>query len=964
MSEENLTEDLVQQPATSEAPLLPNMYQNWFLDYASYVILERAVPHLGDGLKPVQRRILHTMKRMDDGRYNKVANIVGEAMKFHPHGDASIKDALVQLGQKDLLIDCQGNWGNILTGDDAAAGRYIEARLTKLALDIVFNPKTTEWKLSYDGRNKEPVSLPVKFPLLLAQGAEGIAVGLSAKILPHNFGELCQAAISYLKGEEFHLFPDFPTGGSIDVSKYNDGMRGGVVKVRAKIEKRDPKTLAITEVPFSKTTGTLIESILKANEKGKIKILKVDDNTAAQAEILVHLRPGTSSDKTIDALYAFTDCEVSISPNCCVIDDKTPRFVTVSDVLRHSADNTKALLRQELIIRRDELLEQLHFCSLERIFIEERIYKDKEFEQAPDMDAAVKHIDKRLQPWYPQMVREVTRDDILRLMEIKMARILKFNKDKADELIAKLKADIAAIERDLKRMTEVTIKWFKGIYDKYAAQYPRHTEIRSFETIEATKVVEANEKLYINREEGFIGTALKKDEFVENCSSIDAAIIFYNDGTYKVTRIQDKTFIGETEKSKTEKRKAQVVHIAVFKKNDTRTIYNVVYRDGRHGNYYIKRFNVTGITLDREYDLTLGTPGSRVCYFSPNPNGEAEVIKVYFKPNPSRRKMKLSMDKDFSEIGVKGRGTKGYLLCKEDVLRILLKSHGGSTLGGRKVWFDWDVQRLNYDEHGEYLGEFHADDLVLVILRNGRYYTTSFDPNNHFEAAQDLLRVEKYRPRKVWTAVLKDAHYDMNLYCKRFTLEVAAATRGKHFMGADLEHSELLLLTDTVYPLLQVTFPGGDRAPITFDAEAETAVKPYDSLRGTRITTLKIDKVTELEPVRMPEEPEEDENDNINENDNDNENGKPTEQPAEDKGDDKPDDKPTDKASDKKGDEPDDEPTPAASAPKPRAKRKPAPEPPAPKPYADETPVIIDFDDDDDTPTKDGPAADGQLSLF
>lgn len=839
---------------TDTAPMLPEMYQDWFLDYASYVILERAVPHLGDGLKPVQRRILHTMKRMDDGRYNKVANIVGEAMKFHPHGDASIKDALVQLGQKDLLIDCQGNWGNILTGDDAAAARYIEARLTKLALDIVFNPKTTEWKLSYDGRNKEPVSLPVKFPLLLAQGAEGIAVGLSAKILPHNFGELCQAAISYLRGEEFHLYPDFPTGGSIDISKYNDGMRGGVVKVRAKIEKRDPKTLAITEIPFSKTTSTLIDSILKANEKGKIKILKVDDNTAAQAEILVHLRPGTSSDKTIDALYAFTDCEVSISPNCCVIDNKTPRFTTVSDVLRYSTNYTKELLRQELLIRRSELLEQLHFSSLEKIFIEERIYKDKEFEQAPDMDAAVAHIDKRLSPWYPKMVREVTRDDILRLMEIKMARILKFNKDKADELIAKLQEEIAQIDKNLKRMTDVTIKWFEGIYNKYASQYPRHTEVRSFDTIEATKVIEANEKLYINREEGFMGTSLKKDEYVENCSSIDDVILFYRDGTYKVTRVQDKVFIGETEKAKAEKRKAEVIHIAIFKKNDTRTIYNVVYRDGRHGAYYYKRFNVTSITHDREYDLTTGEPGSRVCYFTANPNGEAEVIKINLKPNPSKRKMRLMFDKDFSELAVKGRASKGNLLSKDDILRIQLKSHGGSTLGGRKVWFDWDVQRLNYDEHGIFLGEFHADDLVLVILRNGRFYTTTFDPNNHFEPASELLRVEKYDAQKVWTAILQDARYDMNLYAKRFYLETALSTRGKHFMGGDLENSQLLLLTDTAFPRIEVTFPGGDRAPLEFDVEAETQVKTYDALRGTRITTLKIEGVKELEPTRFPEE--------------------------------------------------------------------------------------------------------------
>ena len=837
----------------SFSPQLTGMYQNWFLDYASYVILDRAVPHLGDGLKPVQRRILHTMKHMDDGRYNKVANIVGETMKYHPHGDASIKDALVQLGQKDLLIDCQGNWGNILTGDEAAAGRYIEARLSKLALDIVFNPKTTEWQLSYDGRNKEPVSLPVKFPLLLAQGAEGIAVGLSAKILPHNFGELCQAAISYLKKEEFQLFPDFPTGGSIDVSKYNDGLRGGVVKVRAKIEKRDPKTLAITEIPFSKTTGNVIESILKANEKGKIKILKVEDNTSAEAEILVHLRPGTSSDKTLDALYAFTDCEVSISPNCCVIDEKTPKFVTVSDVLRYSVDKTKQLLRRELEIRRDELLEQLHFASLERIFIEERIYKDKEYEQAADIEKVLAHIDKRLEPFKPQFVREVTREDLLKLEEIKMSRIHKFNKDKADELIARLKDEMAKIERDLKNMTAVTINWFQLIYDKYAAEHPRKTEIRSFDTIVATKVIEANEKLYINREEGFMGTGLKKDEFVENCSSIDDIIIFYKDGTYKVTRVSEKVFIGENERCTKEKKKPEVIHIAVFKKNDSRTIYNVVYRDGKNGPCYYKRFNVTSITHDREYDVTGGAPGSRVLYFTANPNGEAESIRVSLKPNPSKRKMRLSFDKDFSELAVKGRAAKGNLLTKDDVLRVQLKSHGQSTLGGRKVWFDWDVQRLNYDEHGDYLGEFHGDDLVLVVLKNGYFYTTSIDVNNHFESREQLLRVEKFNPHKVWTAVLKDARYDMNLYVKRFCLEPAVATRGKNFMGGEPDKSELLLLTETAYPRLEVTFPKGNRAPLEFEVESQTAVKPFDALRGTRITTLDIEGVRELEPLRMPE---------------------------------------------------------------------------------------------------------------
>ena len=568
---------------------LSGMYQNWFLDYASYVILERAVPHIGDGLKPVQRRILHSMKRMDDGRYNKVANIVGHTMQFHPHGDASIGDALVQLGQKDLLVDTQGNWGNILTGDRAAAPRYIEARLSKFALDTVFNPKTTEWQLSYDGRNKEPITLPVKYPLLLAQGAEGIAVGLSSKILPHNFCEICDAAISYLHGEEFTLYPDFPTGGSIDVSKYNDGQRGGVVKVRAKIEKKDNKTLVIREIPFGKTTSTLIDSILKAIEKGKIKARKVDDNTAAEVEILVHLAPGVSSDKTLDALYAFSDCEVNISPNCCVIEDNKPKFLRVGDVLRSAVDNTRDLIRRELEIRRGELMEQLHFCSLEKIFIEERIYKDRKFEQAPDTDAVCAHIDDRLTPFYPQLVREVTKDDILKLLEIKMQRILKFNKDKADELMARIKAEIEDIDRDLANMVEVTARWFAFLKDKYGNDHPRRTEIRNFDTIEATKVVEANEKLYINRQEGFIGTGLKKDEYVCNCSDIDDIIIFYKDGMFKVVRVADKIFVGKN-----------IIYLGVFKKNDRRTVYNVVYRNGKKGFYYMKRFWVASITRDHE----------------------------------------------------------------------------------------------------------------------------------------------------------------------------------------------------------------------------------------------------------------------------------------------------------------------------------------------------------------------------
>ena len=561
---------------------LSGMYQNWFLDYASYVILERAVPNIEDGLKPVQRRILHSMKRMDDGRYNKVANIVGHTMQFHPHGDASIGDALVQMGQKNLLIDTQGNWGNILTGDRAAAPRYIEARLSKFALDTVFNPKTTEWQMSYDGRNKEPVALPVKFPLLLAQGAEGIAVGLSSKVLPHNFCELCDAAISYLRGEPFKLYPDFPTGGAIDVSRYNDGQRGGVLKVRAKIEKLDNKTLVIREIPFGKTADTLKESILKAVEKGKIKVKKVDDMTSAEVEIQVHLAPGVSSDKTLDALYAFSDCEVNISPNCCVIEDNKPQFLTISDVLRHSTDNTMGLLRKELQIRRGELMEQLFFASLEKIFIEERIYKERRFEQAKDMNEAIAFVDEKLTPFKPSFVREVTRDDILRLMEIKMQRILKFNKDKADELIARIKDEVKGIDHDLAHMTDVTINWFTFIKEKYGHEHPRLTEIRSFDTIEATKVVEANEKLYINRQEGFVGTGLKKDEFVCNCSDIDDIILFYRDGKYKVIKVADKIFVGKN-----------VMHVQVFKKNDKRTIYNAVYRDGKKGYYFIKRFNVS-----------------------------------------------------------------------------------------------------------------------------------------------------------------------------------------------------------------------------------------------------------------------------------------------------------------------------------------------------------------------------------
>ena len=815
---------------------LSGMYQSWFLDYASYVILERAVPHIEDGLKPVQRRILHSMKRMDDGRYNKVANIVGHTMQFHPHGDASIGDALVQLGQKDLLVECQGNWGNILTGDRAAAPRYIEARLSKFALDVVFNPKTTEWQLSYDGRNKEPITLPAKFPLLLAQGAEGIAVGLSSKILPHNFNDICDAAISYLHGEPFTLYPDFPTGGSIDVSKYNDGQRGGTLKVRAKIEKLDNKTLVIREIPYGKTTTTLIDSILRAIEKGKIKARKVDDNTAAQVEIQIHLAPGVSSDKTLDALYAFSDCEINISPNCCVIEDKKPKFLAISDVLRHSTDSTMGLLRKELEIRKHELQEQLHFASLEKIFIEERIYKDHKFEMAPNMDAACEHIDNRLTPFYPSMIREVTKDDILRLMDIKMARILKFNKDKAEELMAKIKEEIDDIDNKLSNMIEVTAEWFRHLKEKYGAAHPRLTEIRNFDTIEATKVVEANEKLYINRNTGFVGTSLKKDEFVCNCSDIDDIIIFYRDGKYKITKVADKIFIGKN-----------VLHVAVFKKNDKRTIYNVVYRDGKMGKFYMKRFFVTSCTRDREYDITQGTPGSRIAYFTANPNGEAEIIKVTLDPAP--RLKNIFKERDFAEVMIKNRSAKGTLLTRFNVHRISLKSHGHSTLGGRKVWFDPDVKRLNYDEHGQLLGEFNENDNILVILDNGDFYLTNFDANNHYE--DNIFRIEKFDAAKVWTAVLFDADQQGYLYVKRFMLE--ATKRKQNYIG-DNPKSKLLFMTDEPLPRFKVNFGGNDaiREPIDIDAEEFVGVKGFKA-KGKRVSNWTIDSVEQLEP-RMPQE--------------------------------------------------------------------------------------------------------------
>ncbi len=818
---------------------LSKMYQNWFLDYASYVILERAVPHISDGLKPVQRRILHSMKRMDDGRFNKVANIIGNTMQFHPHGDASIGDALVQLGQKDLLVDTQGNWGNILTGDGAAAPRYIEARLTKFALEVLFNAKTTEWKPSYDGRNKEPVTLPAKFPLLLAQGAEGIAVGLSSKILPHNFNELCDASIAYLEDKAFKLYPDFQTGGYIDVEKYNDGERGGSVKVRATITKLDNKTLIIKDIPFGRTTASVVDSILKANDKGKIKIRKVDDITAQNVEIHVQLAPGVSSDKTIDALYAFTDCEISISPNCCVIDDNKPHFLTVSDVLRVSVDTTKGCLRAELEIDRTEKLEALLFASLEKIFIEERIYKDKEFENARNMDAAVTHIDQRLEPYKATFIREINRDDILRLMEIKMARILKFNSDKSNELIAKLLEEIDEINHHLDNLIDYTISWYAMLKDRYGKNYPRRTEIRSFENIEAVKVAEANEKLYVNREEGFIGTGMKKDEFVCNCSDIDDIIVFFKDGKYKVVKVSEKMFVGKN-----------ILYANVFKKNDKRTIYNVVYRDGKTAPHYIKRFPVTGVTRDKEYDLTRGKAGSRIAYFSSNPNGEAETIKVILKPKPRLRI--LQFEKNFSEIDIKGRNAMGNILTKAEIHRIQLKHKGLSTLGGRKVWFDPDVYRLNYEGGGQYLGEFQGDDKILVVSRNGDYHICNFDLSNHFPA--NIRHIEKYDESKVWSAALYDADQGY-AYLKRFTFE--ASEKPLNFMGENAA-SQLFLLTDVVYPRVKVIFGGGDhfREPMEIDVEEFIGVKSYKA-KGKRIANYEVKTVEELESLRFPEpEPE------------------------------------------------------------------------------------------------------------
>jgi topoisomerase IV subunit A len=808
---------------------LSGMYQDWFLDYASYVILERAVPHLHDGLKPVQRRILHSMKRMDDGRYNKVANIIGHTMQFHPHGDASIGDALVQLGQKELLIDMQGNWGNLLTGDGAAAPRYIESRLSKFALEVVFNHKTTEWKLSYDGRNKEPVTLPVKFPLLLAQGGEGIAVGLASKILPHNFNELIDASIDYLQGKDFVIYPDFPTGGMVDVSKYNDGQRGGVIKVRAKIEKIDKKELVITEIPYGKTTSSLIESIIKANEKGKIKIRKIDDNTSANVEIIIHLLPGVSPDMTIDALYALTDCEYSISPNTCVIVDDKPSFMGVSTILKHSADRTVELLKTELEIRLGELNEDWHMSSLEKIFIEERIYHD--IEECETWEAVITAIDKGLDPFKKLLYREVTREDIIELTEIKIKRISRFDVKKADEHIKGIETEIEEVKNHLKNIIPFTINYFRQIKKKYGKGRERKTELRSFDTIEATKVVANNAKLYVNYKEGFIGTSLKKDEFICDCSDIDDVIVIRKDGVYLITKVAEKIFVGN-----------DILYAQVFLKNDERTIYNIVYQDGKDGPLLAKRCAISGLTRDKEYNLTRGAPGSKIVYLSVNPNGEAEVINVHHKPKA--RLKKLMFEFDFGQMNIKGKSSMGNILTKNAVHKISLKEKGLSTLGGRKIWFDDAVFRLNVDGRGPFLGEFSADDKILVITKNGYFRIAGFDLSNHFE--DNILIIEKFRPGKVYSVIYWDAEQKF-YYVKRFTIE--ESEKPQCFINEHPE-SKLISLTEVEYPRFEIYFGGKHKGRDNEIIEVAEfiGVKSFKA-KGKRMTSYMVENIQEIEPV-------------------------------------------------------------------------------------------------------------------
>ncbi len=829
-------------PSTEESSVsvkatrLEGMYEEWFLDYASYVILERAVPHVYDGLKPVQRRILHSMKQLDDGRYNKVANIIGHTMQFHPHGDASIGEALVQMGQKDLLIDAQGNWGNTLTGDSAAAPRYIEARLSKFALEVVFNSKTTFWRPTYDGRNKEPINLPVKFPLLLASGVEGIAVGLSSKTLPHNFNELIDACINTLKEKEIKLYPDFPTGGYADISRYNDGLRNSRIRVRAKIDKIDKKTLVIKEIPFSQNTSSLIESILAANEKGKIKIKKIDDNTSENVEILIHLNPEISTDKTIDALYAFTNCEMSISPNACVIEEDKPHFLSVTEILQSSVNNTVELLKQELKIEKTELEEQWHLSSLEKWFIENGIYKLKAYENSKTTEEALDFIELEIQEAKLKLVREIFREDVAKLLEIRMKRILKFNSDKAEESLLEIEDKIKKINESLDSIIDYAIDYYKKIKEKYGKGKERKTELRNFDVIDTTKVVVANEKLYCDYKEGFVGTGIKKEEYVCECSDIDDIIVFRKDGKFMVSKVNDKAFFGK-----------DILFVNVFKKNDKRTIYNVVYRDGKKGHSFIKRFAVAGITRDKEYDLTQGSEYSRVLYFTSNPNGEAEVIKIFLKPKPKLRK--LVFEQDFKEIVIKGRGSRGNILTKHEVHKIALKEEGVSTLGGRKIWFDEEVFRLNVEGRGKYLGEFLGEGKITVITKKGYYRITNFDLSNHYE--DDTIIIEKYNPDKIYTAIHFDAE-QKQFYLKRFTVKDSVK---EQYLISEHEGSYLVDVSEDKYPQVKVIFGGKhkNKEDLLFDAEKFIAVKGFKA-RGKRITTFETKSILFDEPIIKEEE--------------------------------------------------------------------------------------------------------------
>ncbi|MFT4830397.1 MAG: topoisomerase-4 subunit A [Psychroserpens sp.] len=811
------------------------MYKDWFLDYASYVILERAVPAIEDGFKPVQRRIMHALKELDDGRYNKVANVVGHTMQYHPHGDASIADAMVQIGQKDLLIDTQGNWGNILTGDGAAASRYIEARLSKFGLEVVFSPKITEWQQSYDGRRKEPVNLPVKFPLLLASGAEGIAVGLSTKVLPHNFIELIDASIKHLKGQRFTLFPDFPTAGIIDVTNYNEGLRGGKIRVRAKISQLDRNTLVINEIPYGTNTSTLIDSILKANDKGKIKIKKIEDNTAADVEILVHLPSGLSPDKTIDALYAFTACESSISPLGCIIEDNKPLFIGVVEMLKRSTDNTVELLKAELEIQLSELDEQWHFTSLERIFIEKRIYRDIEEEET--WEGVILAIDKGLQPYVGHLKRAITEDDIVRLTEIRIKRISKFDLEKAQQLIETLEEKIAQVKYHLEHLIDYAIDYFKSLKEKYGKGRERKSEIRIFDDIEATKVVIRNTKLYMNKEEGFVGTSLKRDEYVTECSDIDDIICFTNDGKMMITRVDHKTFVGKN-----------IIHVAVFKKKDKRTIYNIIYKDGKGGPSYIKRFNVTSITRDKIYDLTNGKANSEILYFSENPNGEAEVVTVLLRQAGSIKKLKW--DIDFADVLIKGRASKGNVVTKYPIKRVELKEKGVSTLKPRKIWFDDVVRRLNVDGRGDLLGEFRGDDLLLVVTQKGVCKTLIPDLSTHFD--EDMILLEKWNPDKPLSAVYFEGEKE-KYYIKRFVIE----NEGKEELFISEHPKSVLELISTDWrPVVEVEFskPRGKEVKPnqTIDLEDFIAVKGIKAL-GNVLTSEKVKSVNALEPLPYEE---------------------------------------------------------------------------------------------------------------